>query len=86
MPKPPAAESRSFLKRNWKIFFWVRILFKQGQDEILDLGDKDRRDDGDNAVSKTQYHLLPGFNFQSDVHETFVIFDFAMAQSTTYNL
>jgi len=26
------------------------------------------------------------FNFQSDVHETFIIFDFDMAQSTTYNL
>jgi hypothetical protein len=30
------------------------------------------------------YHLLPGLDFHSDVHKIFVIFDFAMAQSTTY--
>ncbi len=32
-----------------------------------------------------QYHLLPGLDFQPDVHETLIIFDFAMAHSTTYN-
>ncbi len=31
------------------------------------------------------YHLLPDFDFQPNAHETFIIFNFAMAQSTAYN-
>lgn len=31
------------------------------------------------------YHLLPGLYFNSDVHESFIIFGFAMAQSTLHN-
>lgn len=35
-----------------------------------------------NDFSIIQYHLPPGLDFQSDIHETFIIFDYAMALAT----